>query len=105
MTGDAGMAGQIQNGISGDRCIGAESVVGRLLGTGLGSGVFSVGGSKPGFLGFKAAIGRRESPLKKRTPPPSCRVKKLGDMASKESFWNSSRLMAQQIVGLMEEPW
>ena len=69
MTGDAGMAGQIQNGISGNRCIGAESVVGRLLGTGLGSGVFSVGGSKPGFLGFKAAIGRRESPLEKRTPP------------------------------------
>ena len=51
------------------------------------------------------AIGRRESPLKKRTPPPSCLVKKLADMASKESFWNSSRLMAQQIVGLMEEPW
>jgi hypothetical protein len=57
MTGDAGMAGQIQNGISGDRCIGAESVVGRLLGTGLGSGVFSVGGSKPGFLGFKGFAG------------------------------------------------
>jgi hypothetical protein len=50
------------------------------------------------------AIGRRESPLEKRTPP-SCRVKKLGDMASKEIFGNSSRLMAQQIVGLMEEPW
>jgi len=26
-------------------------------------------------------------------------------MASKEIFGNSSRLMAQQIVGLMEEPW
>jgi len=51
------------------------------------------------------AIGRRESPLEKRTPPPSCRVKKLGDMASKEIFGNSARLMAQQIVGLMEEPW
>ena len=51
------------------------------------------------------AIGRRESPLKKRTPPPSCLVKKLADMASKEIFGNSSRLMAQQIVGLMEEPW
>jgi hypothetical protein len=51
------------------------------------------------------AIGRRESLLKKRTPPLSCLVKKLGDMASKERFWNSSRLMSQQIIGLMEEPW
>jgi hypothetical protein len=56
-TGDGGIAGHIQNGISGDRGIGAGSVFGRLLGTGLGSGVVSAGGSKPGFLGFKGFAG------------------------------------------------
>ncbi|RLS51639.1 MAG: hypothetical protein DWH87_00060, partial [Planctomycetota bacterium] len=35
------------------------------------------------------AIGRCESPLKKRTPPLFCLVKKLADIASKEGFWNS----------------